>query len=362
MKIAIITDTHVGARSSSSVFRGYFDWWYETVFFPTCKAQGVEQIIHGGDFFDNRNAITLPDINFVQKNLAGKIREYGIPFDVILGNHDVAFKNTNEVHSLSILQTAAPELVRVYTGPELVEYGGQPFAMIPWINASNYDETLQFVNNLDASAIVVGHFEFIGAKMYANSSLCEHGLAPALFKQFKAVWSGHFHHGSVIDNIRYIGSAFHLTWQDYNDWRGFWIYDTDTGEITLHENEHCLFVAVAFDYEQFKNWTATDYEQFSNRFVRLVVQGEYQKLHLQEVISKINAAKPHDLQIINDEMVSALAMSDEQATESTAIVNKSLVQYIRDYVTGNEAYNQPAVVNMMEQLHSQAVDASLEGE
>ena len=49
MKIAVLNDTHCGARNASDVFLDYFAKFYSDVFFPYCKQNGITQIIHLGD-------------------------------------------------------------------------------------------------------------------------------------------------------------------------------------------------------------------------------------------------------------------------------------------------------------------------
>ena len=45
MKVAIITDTHYGARKGSKYLHDYFELFYKNVFFPTLEEQGVEAVI-----------------------------------------------------------------------------------------------------------------------------------------------------------------------------------------------------------------------------------------------------------------------------------------------------------------------------
>ena len=41
MKIALITDTHFGARNDSLIFTDFFRKFYENIFFPTLKERGL---------------------------------------------------------------------------------------------------------------------------------------------------------------------------------------------------------------------------------------------------------------------------------------------------------------------------------
>ena len=49
MKVAVITDTHYGARKGSKLFHDYFEKFYRDVFFPNLKKYGVDTVIHLGD-------------------------------------------------------------------------------------------------------------------------------------------------------------------------------------------------------------------------------------------------------------------------------------------------------------------------
>lgn len=364
MTIAIITDTHTGARSSSSIFRSYMQFWYDTEFFSKLKTQGVKTILHLGDFFDNRNSISVLDIDFVVNWFAPQIIDGGFEFIVILGNHDVAFKNTNKIHSLAVLKAAAPNNVTIIEECTSKDIDGQLYALVPWINSENYDNTMDFLaTHPDKdSTIVAGHFEIAGAKHYASSAPAEHGLNAELFKEFQEVWSGHFHHKSKLSNVRYMGSAFHLNWQDYGDARGHHLFDAATQTLTFVENTTCLFTMVTFEADVFKVMTDAEYlDLFEGMFVRLVVNSEYNRVDLMDTVSKINRAKPHDLQVVN-----TYALTEDSTAESAedveARTSKTTQQYIEDYITDNPQYSDKAVRELMSKLFVEASTILLKGE
>lgn len=364
MTIAIITDTHVGARSSSSIFREYMKFWYDTEFFSKLYEQGVTDILHLGDFFDNRNSLSVLDIDFVVNWYAKQLIKYDMTLTVVLGNHDVAFKNTNRIHSLTVLKAAAPANVTIIDECTHKVIDGQEYALIPWINSENYDDTMDFLGTHPAkdSTIVAGHFEIQGAKHYASSAPAEHGLNAELFKEFGEVWSGHFHHKSKLSNVRYIGAAFHLNWQDYGDARGYHLFDAATQTLTFVENETCLFRMVTFEADVFKAMDDAEYiDLFEGMFVRLVVNSEYNRVDLMDTVSKINRAKPHDLQVVNTYALTqdADTSTAEDIEERTS---KTTKQYIDDYITNNPQYNTPEVKALMTLLYTEATAIQLQGE
>ena len=48
-KVAIITDTHFGARKGNQTFHDYFEQFYKEVFFPTLDEHGIDTVVHLGD-------------------------------------------------------------------------------------------------------------------------------------------------------------------------------------------------------------------------------------------------------------------------------------------------------------------------
>ena len=54
MKIALVNDTHFGARSDSLPFDAYFRKFYDEFFFPTLAEREIKTVMHLGDIFDRR--------------------------------------------------------------------------------------------------------------------------------------------------------------------------------------------------------------------------------------------------------------------------------------------------------------------
>ena len=57
MKIALITDTHFGARKGSKIFHEFFQKFYDDIFFQTLEERGIKVAVHLGDAFDSRKSI-----------------------------------------------------------------------------------------------------------------------------------------------------------------------------------------------------------------------------------------------------------------------------------------------------------------
>ena len=96
MKIAIITDTHMGARKGSTHLHDYFELFYKNVFFPTLEENGIDTIIHMGDVFDSRKSIDYQSLEWSKEVVFEPLRKYKVY--AITGNHDCYYKNTNHVN------------------------------------------------------------------------------------------------------------------------------------------------------------------------------------------------------------------------------------------------------------------------
>ena len=46
MKIALLNDTHFGARNDSLIFDDYFHKFYNDIFFPYLKEHNIKTLIH----------------------------------------------------------------------------------------------------------------------------------------------------------------------------------------------------------------------------------------------------------------------------------------------------------------------------
>ena len=94
-KIAIINDTHCGIRNSSDIFLDNAAKFYNKTFFPYCVENNIKQIIHLGDYYDNRKHLNIKSLYRNRKDFIEPMIDNGMTMDIIPGNHDTYFKNTN---------------------------------------------------------------------------------------------------------------------------------------------------------------------------------------------------------------------------------------------------------------------------
>ena len=102
MKIALITDTHFGGKNDNLSFSTFQRRFYEGTFFPILDREGVSTVLHLGDTFDRRKYTNFLSLKLAKEMFFDPIRDRGLDFHVLLGNHDCYYKTTNEVNSMSL--------------------------------------------------------------------------------------------------------------------------------------------------------------------------------------------------------------------------------------------------------------------
>ena len=160
MRVAIITDTHYGARKGSKHLHDYFEKFYNDIFFPTLEKEDITTVLHLGDIFDSRKSIDLQTLEWSKRVIFEPLKKYNV--QSIIGNHDCYYKNTNFVNSPELLLRNYSN-IKVYSKPTEIKVDGLKILMLPWINSENYDETSNMIKKSKAK-IAMGHLELNGFK------------------------------------------------------------------------------------------------------------------------------------------------------------------------------------------------------
>ena len=294
----------------------YQERFYRDVFFPYLRENGITKILHLGDYYDNRKFINFKALEHNRQIFLEKLREYKIHMDIIPGNHDVYYKNTNDLSALKELLGHYMEEVRIIEKPMVVNYDGMDMALVPWINDQNEEETMKFLSKCKATH-VGAHLELEGFEMQAGIP-CTHGMKASVFNRFEMVLSGHFHTKSNIGNIHYLGSQMEFFWSDAHDPKYFHIFDTDTREITPVKNTETLFAKIYYDDEN-ANPMVRDIRHLDNKFVKVIVTNKSDPKQFDAFINRVNSRKIHELKIAEnfEEFVGNNVEDSKISVEST---------------------------------------------
>jgi len=294
MKIAILNDTHCGVRNASEIYLDNAEEFYEKVFFPKCEEEGITHIIHLGDYYDHRKFVNFRALLHNRKNFLNILRERKMTMDIIPGNHDVYYKNTNDLNSLKKCLGHYMNEVNIIMEPEVKEYGSLKMAMLPWICPENYEQSIEFVKTCEADWLG-GHLELNGFEVL-RGVVSHDGMDPKLFKRFELVLTGHYHCSSRRDNIWYLGTQMEFTWNDAHDPKYFHILDTETREIEKILNPHTLYHKIYYDDKK-QDYVDFDTSILRDKFVMVVVVNKSDGFIFDRFVDRIQNEKIHELKI-----------------------------------------------------------------
>jgi hypothetical protein len=251
--------------------------------------------------------------------------EKDITMDLIVGNHDIYFKSTNELNSPDYLLNF--DNVNVYKDPITKEYDGLEIALLPWINSENEEEVEEFLQ-LTSAPFVMSHLEVNGG-MVGPGHFHGGGTPASWFERFEQVFSGHFHHKSQLGNIRYLGSQMEFTWNDFGDDKFFHVFDTETREVEMVKNPLKMFHKVFYDDtdETLMTIKKKDFSQLENTFVKVIVTNKNEPYWFDVFVEELIKANPADLKVVEDHSNLDVLNEDElvgDAEDTLTILTKHI--------------------------------------
>ena len=351
MKVAIITDQHFGARNDSSAFLDFYERFYNDTFFPTLDDNNIESILILGDTFDRRKYVNFYSLDRAKKMFFDKLEERGIKVYMIAGNHDTYFKNTNEVNSPELLLAEYTNIVLINKAADIIVHD-IPICFVPWICPDNFQESNETINTSNAE-ICMGHFEIAGFAMYRGMESHE-GLSKELFKRFDLVFSGHYHHRSDDGHIYYLGNPYELTWQDFNDPRGFHLFDLQTRQLEFIRNPNTMFQRVEYD-DSLIDPSIESYEHLKNKYVKIIVVNKNDFYKFDKFITKVYDSDPYEVKIIED-------FSEFNDGEIDTNINlEDTLDVLSNYIDSIETdLDKDRVKTFMKSLYTEAINLEVE--
>ena len=327
MKIAILNDTHCGIRNSSEIFLANAEDFYSKIFFPECDKRDIKQILHLGDYYDHRKFINFKALNHNRRVFLDQVRKRGVSMDIIPGNHDTYFKNTNELNSLKECLGHYMNEVHIIMEPTVMKYDSLKIGLVPWICNDNYDQCMTFIKECQADWIGA-HLELTGFEMMRGITNV-HGMNPKIFKRFEMVLSGHFHTSSRKDNIWYLGNPMEFFWNDAHDPKYFHILDTETREIERIRNPHTIFEKVLYDDEK-NDYSTFDVTKFNKKFVKVIVINKTDPFTFDRFIDNIQNQEIYELKIAENfnEFMGTNVEEENMNFEDTAEIVDSYIEAV----------------------------------
>lgn len=351
-KVILIGDVHIGARNGNMVMANHQLRFFEEQVFPYMLKNKIDTILQTGDLFDMRKYTSHVCLHEWHRRFFQIMRMHGFKFHTLLGNHDLALKNTLSVNSSSLL-LAQYDNITIYDKAELFEKNGFQMLMVPWICNENEKQILEDLKTTKAQWCM-GHFEINNFDMH-RGSVCTDGLDKSVFKRFERVLSGHFHVQSDDGHIKYIGTPYPLTWNDYGEQKGFWILDTKTRNLEFVQNKFECFVRIVYNDEgQKEHWKAFDLSNLEGTYTKIVVESKTDLYGFDKLMDKLYQINFAELKIVED---MSEFNSDEIDDENLELSDTK--QLIETYIDQAETeLNKVKMKSMMKQLYLDALEVT----
>lgn len=323
--IAMPTDTHAGVRNDNPAFQNYqkkcWQWFFDYI-----DQHNIKHVIHLGDVYDRRKYVNFTTARRLREDFFEPLAERGIDTHIVVGNHDMYYKDTHEVNALEEVVRGRYSNITIHSVPTVVSIDSIDIQLMPWITDSNRDEAMKAIKKPRAS-ILMGHLEVQGFTMH-KGAISNHGVERKIFDKFDKVYSGHYHHRSTIGNVSYIGAFGEYTWADYNDPRGFSVFNTKSKDLDFIQNPHRMFLLVRYDDvsnpDIVEKIQKTNFTKYKDTFVKIVVVNKTNPYTFDLLFDAIYKAGPLDIQIVEDPSVLVEETDEEvdQAEDTSTILSK----------------------------------------
>ena len=298
--------------------------------------------------FDRRKYINFNTLALAKDYFFDRIALLELKLFTLLGNHDIFWKESLEVNSTGLVLGEYKEHITLIDTPTKIEIDNTTIDMIPWICKENQQEVFEYIDQ-SKSYLCFGHFEIAGFPMY-KGMVGNHGLSHEMFAKYERVLSGHYHTLSKQENIEYVGTPYEMTWQDYNDPRGFSIFDTETRELEFIKNPYTIHEKIAYDD---KNQDPIDLSQIDikDKYVKVAVINKTDLYKFDQFINELYTKDAYEIKIIEDfsEFTNGEISTDINIEDTMSILSN----YV-DSVETDE--NKEEIKSVLKELYLEAIN------
>ena len=225
-KIFLLGDLHLGVRSNSVEWSNLQSDFLLNFFLKKVDEEGFDPerdiLVQLGDWHHVREStnVRILDVSMqVAKAFTDKFKR-GVY--VILGNHDVYYKDKVDVHSLLGFDKIFDNF-NIFLYPEEFILDKHRFLMLPWIESIDTlkEQVVKYKKRCD---YIFCHADIKGVALNKFTKL-EHGLESEDIYDYKKIYSGHIHIRQEAKNFIYTGTPYEMDRGDAGNTKGFYVLD-----------------------------------------------------------------------------------------------------------------------------------------
>ena len=292
MKIALISDLHIKLHKKNNKFLPHIikslDHFYEQ-----CEQRNIEKVFILGDVFHVKDIIGVE----TQHHAIIALHKIMKRFDTYLipGNHDILSKNSTEINSVSIFKHSCNFVddLKCFT------LNKRDYYFLPFFTDELIKEKLSTIK-INRESYLITHLGLRGFNLdNGHEDIFSELKSEDIDKGFKRVFSGHYHHRSNDGHIYYLGNPYELTWQDYNDTRGFHLFDLETRNLEFIANPYTMFERLEYNDKDTEPVNLDELD-LAQKYVKLVVVNKTDFYKFDKFIQKLYNKGCHEIKIIED--------------------------------------------------------------
>jgi hypothetical protein len=277
-KITLVGDLHLGIRNNSiewlEIQKNFLlDFLLKKV--DEDFDQDRDILILEGDIFHSRESINVrihDEALKIFKELSSKFKR-GIY--IILGNHDVYYKDRNVVHSLKSIEQVSDN-IKVFENPEILTINSKHrFLMLPWVEDTKRISQI-ITDHKEICEYVICHADIKGVR-FNKWTKVEHGIEVSDLSSYKRIYSGHIHIRQEFKNVLYTGTPYQMDRGDRDNTKGFYeiiIEESDVSEKFIENTGSPVYKK--FDVFEVLEWPVSKIlAEFNNSFVDLMINTKF---------------------------------------------------------------------------------------
>lgn len=275
-KIFVLGDLHLGVRNNSTEWLDIQTSFLLDFFLKKVDECGFDPekdiLLQVGDWNHVRESTNVR-IHQASINIAEKLcNKFKRGVYVILGNHDVYYKDRTDTHSLKGYDLMFKNF-HIFEKPRLLKINSHKTLLLPW--NENHSELKEIISK-HSPDFVFCHADFKGFSLNKVTTL-DHGIELSDLNKVKKVYSGHIHIRQEKGNVLYVGTPYEMDRGDRGNIKGFYVLDFSSSKI----NEEFIENTFSPKYLKFDLFDILEMNNsqllklFKNNFIDLLIDSSF---------------------------------------------------------------------------------------
>ncbi len=263
---AVISDTHFGIKNFNREILDSHLSYFKNVFFKYLLDNNIKLVFHLGDLVDDRQFIDYYSMNRVQEEFLDFFENNSIKLYLILGNHDLFYKNDSSINCLSLTKNYKM-IVPVKKSLTVIE------------------DNLTF--NLVSHGEIIPNVKADFLLTHTDTEILDNKEA---LNNNNRILSGHIHKPITISNnntrVTFVGVPYHLDWSNFNTEVGFYLYDETKDSLSLISNNYSpKFIKIYYSNNESTVEGIPNVSKMNDSELINLIHNNYCKVYLKDNLS-----------------------------------------------------------------------------